>query len=166
MGKGFYTGTFDIFTNGHLLVVKKALKLFDKVTIVMGVNEKKKRRYDIHRMKKAIEETLELEGISDRVDVIIYEGIIVTEAKRQGATYLIRGVRTVTDYQYEEELAEKNEHLSNEELDTIYIRAGKMGYISSSFVKVLIDDNEEWDISEYVPKPVESLIWEEEKRSV
>lgn len=117
-------------------------------------------------MKKAIEETLELEGISDRVDVIIYEGIIVTEAKRQGAIYLIRGVRTVTDYQYEEELAEKNEHLSNEELDTIYIRAGKMGYISSSFVKVLIDDHEDWDISKYVPKPVESLIWEEEKRSV
>lgn len=153
---GFYAGTFDIFTNGHLLVTKKSAKLFDKIIIGMGINEKKgPRDYDINLMKKAIKETLILEGLSN-VEVTSFTGLTVTEAAKYDTTYLIRGVRTLTDYQDEEDLAVKNEKLAN--LDTIYIRSGSLGYISSSFIKGLLAEN--WDIFEYVPKPVYDLIME------
>lgn len=156
MSVGFYVGTFDIFTNGHLLVTKKSSKLFDKVIIGMGINKKKgPRQYDIDLMKKAIEETLKEERLLN-VEVTKFNGLTVVEAKKYNATYLIRGVRTLTDYQDEEDLAVKNEKLAN--IDTIYIRSGNLGFISSSFVKGLIE--EDWDISEYVPKPVYNLIME------
>lgn len=157
MSVGFYVGTFDIFTNGHLLVTKKSAKLFDKVIIGMGINEKKgPRQYNIDLMKNAIEKTLISEGLLN-VDVTEFSGLTVVEAKKYNTTYLIRGVRTLTDYQDEEDLAVKNEKLSG--IDTIYIRSGNLGYISSSFVKGLIAQN--WDVSEYVPKPVYDLIMKE-----
>lgn len=157
MSVGFYVGTFDIFTNGHLLVTKKSAKLFDKVIIGMGINKKKgARQYDINLMKKAIEETLKLEGLLN-VEVTKFDGLTVVEANKYNTTCLIRGIRTVTDYQEEEDLAVKNEKLAG--IDTIYIRSGNLGFISSSFVKGLIE--EDWDISEYVPKPVYDLIMKE-----
>lgn len=157
MSVGFYAGTFDIFTNGHLLVTKKAAKLFDKIIIGMGINEKKgPRQYDINLMKKAIEETLKEEGLSN-VEVTTFTGLTVLEAMTYDTTYLIRGIRTQTDYQEEEDLAIKNEKLAN--IDTLYIRSGNIGYISSSFIKGLIAEN--WDVSEYVPKPVYDLIMRE-----
>ncbi|MDO4282645.1 MAG: pantetheine-phosphate adenylyltransferase [Clostridia bacterium] len=154
MNIGFYAGSFDVFTYGHLLVVKKASILFDKLIIGMGVNENKRRRYDINLMKKAIEKTLEQEKLFN-VEVIIYNGFTVTEAEKHHANNLVRGIRTLTDYQFEEDLATKNEVLSG--IDTIYIRSGKFGCISSSFVKALIDEGG-WDISKYVPTPVLELI--------
>lgn len=154
MTTGFYTGSFDLFTNGHLLVAKKAASLFDKLIIGIGVNESKKRKYDINLMKKAIEETLAIENLNN-VEVIIYKGFTVTEARKYNANFLVRGIRTLTDYQFEEDLASKNEELSG--IDTLYIRSGKLGFISSSFVKALVDEGN-WDISKYVPKPVKELI--------
>lgn len=154
MTTGFYPGSFDLFTNGHLLVTKKAASLFDKLIIGIGVNESKKRKYDINLMKKAIEETLAIENLNN-VEVIIYKGFTVTEARKYNANFLVRGIRTLTDYQFEEDLASKNEELSG--IDTLYIRSGKLGFISSSFVKALVDEGN-WDISKYVPKPVKELI--------
>lgn len=157
MSVGFYAGTFDIFTNGHLLVTKKSAKLFDKVIIGMGINEKKgPRQYDINLMKKAIEETLKEENLLN-VEVTTFKGLTVVKAKKYNTTYLIRGIRTLTDYQDEEDLAVKNQKLAD--IDTIYIRSGDLGYISSSFVKGLIAEN--WNVSGYVPKPVYNLIMEE-----
>lgn len=150
---GFYAGSFDPFTNGHLQVVKKAAKCFDKVIIGVGYNPEKKPRIDKEKMKQAIERTIEELNLCN-VSVTLYKGLTVEEAKKHNADILIRGLRNGTDYQYEENISEINEQIS--ELDTCYFRAGKLGYLSSSLVMELYENNKE--VSEYVPTHVAELL--------
>ena len=89
---GFYAGSFDPFTNGHLQVVKKAAKCFDKVIIGIGCNSEKKPRIEKTKMKEAIEKTIEDLNLNN-VSVIIYTGLTVDEAIKNGANILIRGLR-------------------------------------------------------------------------
>lgn len=152
---GFYGGSFDPFTNGHLAIVKKASKCFKKVVIGIGSNIEKSGRIDKEKMRLAIEETIKEERL-DNVEVITYSNLTVDKAKEIGATLLIRGLRNGTDYQYEENVAEMNERISG--LDTCYFRAGDLGYLSSSLVMEL--HNFDKDISEYVPKAVYKLLKE------
>lgn len=155
MGKiGFYAGSFDPFTNGHLQIVKKASECFEKVIIGIGYNTDKKERIDKFKMLDAINKTIE-ELQLNNVEAVLYKGLTVDEAKKQGANILIRGLRNGTDYQYEENISEINEKLSG--LDTCYFRAGKLGYLSSSVVMELyLNDN---PIDEYVPKHVAKLLY-------
>ena len=150
---GFYAGSFDPFTNGHLQVVKKASKCFDKVVIGIGYNAEKKTRVEKERMKEAIEKTIQELNLNN-VSVTIYTGLTVDEAKKNNCDILIRGLRNGTDYQYEENISEINEKISG--LDTCYFRAGKLGYLSSSFVMELFNNNK--SIDEYVPKHVAELL--------
>ena len=98
---GFYAGSFDPFTNGHLQIVKKTAKCFERVVIGIGYNSEKPTRVDKHQMKEAIEKTIEELGLTN-VTVTLYEGLTVDEAKRHGADILIRGLRNGTDYLIEE----------------------------------------------------------------
>ena len=150
---GFYAGSFDPFTNGHLAIVKKASKCFEKVIIGIGKNPEKTGRCDKIKMRDAIEKTLKEEKI-ENAEVIIYEGLTVKKAKEYNAEILIRGLRNGTDYQYEENVAEVNEEFSN--LDTCYFRAGKLGYLSSSMVIELYNAGE--DVSKFVPKAVNEML--------
>ena len=149
MNIGFYAGSFDPFTMEPLHVVKTASKVFDRLVIGIGINNKKARRYDKEIMKNAIEQALKDENV-DNVDVITYEGLSVDAAKDNGCNFLVRGIRDDMDYYYEENIAEINEEISG--LDTIYVRAGTLGGISSSTVKEIFDNGK--DISRYVPKAV------------
>lgn len=125
MNIGFYAGSFDPFTNGHMHVTEVSSKLFDEVIIGIGINNSKKRRYDVNIMKSAIEAALKAKGLNN-VKVISYDKLSVDAAKENGASYFIRGVRNGMDYDFEENLASLNEELSD--LDTIYIRAGKLRF--------------------------------------
>lgn len=146
---GFYAGSFDPFTLGHMHVVKEAAKLFDKVYIGIGINSSKKRVYPQELMKELIEKSLKDENL-DNVDVVIYDGLSVDCAKKCKANYLIRGIRNGMDYDYEENLASINEEISG--LNTIYVRAGKLGFVSSSFVREMI--NNKRSVASYVPKVI------------
>lgn len=150
---GFYAGSFDPFTNGHLEIVKKAAKCFEKVIIGIGYNTDKKARIDKNKMKDAIIQTIQDEKL-DNVEVVLYEGLTVDTAKTMGANILIRGLRSGTDYEYEEQISAVNEKIAN--IDTCYFRAGKLGYLSSSVVIDLYKNNK--DISSFVPKAVEELL--------
>jgi len=150
---GFYAGSFDPFTNGHLQIVKKSAKCFEKVIIGIGYNTEKAPRINKEEMKKAIEETIKELNL-ENVEVVLYNGLTVDEAKKQGADILIRGLRNGTDYQYEENISEMNEKMSG--IDTCYFRAGELGYLSSSFVMELYTHNK--PIDEYVPKHVVELL--------
>lgn len=150
---GFYSGSFDPFTNGHLHIVKTASQIFDKVIIGIGINCNKKRRYDLLKMKQAIEQTLEKENITNVV-VIDYDVLTVDIAEKYHANFLIRGLRNDTDYAYEENLAQINEEISG--LDTIYLRSGLLGFISSSMVHELIYYHK--DVSKYLPEPVLNIL--------
>ena len=155
---GFYTGSFDPFTNGHLHVVKKAAEVFDKVIIGIGIHPTKRRRYDKEEMKHAIEKVLKRENL-DNVCVIEYDNLSVDCAKEHNSTYLIRGIRNGTDYEYEEIMASMNEELSG--LDTIYFRAGKLGNISSSMVVELLRNGR--NVDTYLPNEIIEVIKKKEK---
>lgn len=146
---GFYSGSFDPFTNGHLHIVKTASHIFDKVIIGIGINYQKKRRYDINLMKEAIEQTLKTENLYN-VEVITYDSLTVDIATSYHADFLIRGLRNDTDYAYEENLSQINEDISG--LDTVYLRSSGLSFISSSMVSELIAYHK--DVSKYLPKDI------------
>ena len=148
-----YPGSFDPFTNGHLDMVIKGSKLFEKVHIIIGINAGKKRKYDIDLMKAAIEETLTEYGI-DNCEVIIYDGLVAEYTNQNNIGYMIRGLRNNMDYNYEENVAEVNK-LINPDLEYVYFRAENVA-VSSSMVKEL--DHYGRDVSKYVPKAVMKLI--------
>ena len=150
---GFYAGSFDPFTIGHLHIIKVASKLFDKIIIGIGVNPKKTRRYDKIKMKEAIEKLLKSENINN-VECIIFDGLTADVAIEYGASFLIRGVRNGIDYDFEENLALINEEISG--IDTIYIRAGELGAISSSMVFELLKRGK--DVSKYIPPFIIDII--------
>ena len=150
---GFYAGSFDPFTNGHLHVITKSAQLFDKVVVGIGIHPEKKIRFDKKIMKRAIEKVLERKNLHN-VYVITYDNLSVDVAIENGATYLVRGIRNGMDYEYEENMASINEELSG--LDTIYIRAGELGNISSSMVMDLLRNGK--DVSKYLPDEIINVI--------
>lgn len=150
---GFYAGSFDPFTNGHLHVVTQSAKLFDRVIIGIGVNPKKTRRFDKELMQKAIEQVLVRNNLNN-VTVISYDNLSVDVAIENDSTFLVRGIRNGMDYEYEENMASINEEISG--LDTVYIRAGNLGNISSSMVMELLRNNK--DVSKYLPEEVLALV--------
>ncbi len=153
MNIGFYAGSFDPFTNGHLHVISKSAMLFDKVIVGIGINPEKDRRFDLEVMKKAIEKVLAREKLNN-VQVVSYDKLSADVAVECGASFLVRGIRNGMDYDYEENLAAINEEIAS--LDTVYIRAGKLGSISSSMVMELIRAGR--DVSKYLPKEIMELL--------
>lgn len=150
---GFYAGSFDPFTVGHLHIVKTASQMFDKVIVGMGVNPSKTRKYDKDDMVQAMMETFKSNGL-DNVECVIYDGLTYDVAVASGATILIRGIRNGMDYDYEENLAQINQELSG--LDTIYLRAGEFGMVSSSMVYELIKRDK--PVSKYLPEEILKLV--------
>ena len=153
MNIGFYAGSFDPFTNGHLHIVKSASFLFDKVFVGIGTNQDKKRRYDKVLMKQGIEQVFKDNNLNN-CEVLLFDNLTCDVAKKLGANFLIRGIRNSTDYDYEENLACINEELAG--LDTIYLRAGYMGFVSSSMVYELIKNGK--DVRDFVPKQILDII--------
>ena len=151
---GFYAGSFDPFTNGHLQIVIKAAECFDKVIVGVAYSMEKEVRLDKEEMKQAIEQTIKDLGLTN-VQVTLYSGLTAIEAKKYNANILIRGLRNGTDYQYEENIASMNE--VNAGMDTCYFRAGELGYLSSSLVMDLFKNN--CPIDEYVPPQVAKLLY-------
>ena len=152
---GFYTGSFDPFTNGHLHVIAKAAQLFDKVIVGIGENPQKVRRFDRKEMQEAIKKVLKKEHLNN-VCVISYSKLSVDVALEEEANFLVRGIRNGMDYEYEENMASVNEELSG--LDTVYIRAGKLGTISSSMVMELLRNGK--NVSRYLPEEILEIVTE------
>ena len=103
---GFYAGSFDPFTNGHLEVVRKSAKCFEKVIIGVGYNTDKAARIDKNLMVEAIKQTVEDEKL-DNVEVVLYDGLTIDKAMEMNANILIRGLRSGTDYEYEEHISDR-----------------------------------------------------------
>ena len=148
-----YPGSFDPFTNGHLDIVIKGAKLFDEVHILIGVNATKKRNYDSEKMRKAIEETLAEQKLSN-CKVFVHDGLVAEYTKEHQIRYMIRGLRNNIDYNYEENIAEINK-LINPDLEYVYFRAENVA-VSSSMVNEL--NGYQKDVSKFVPKPVWELM--------
>ncbi len=150
-----YPGSFDPFTNGHLHVVEISSKAFDEVIVDIGFNSAKNRSYDVNLMKKAIEEVFAEVGITN-AKVVIHEGATIHLAEKEHVDFIVRGLRDASDLIGEERDANLN--YKHGGIDTIYIRAGEYGNISSSVVKELLKFG--IPIDDYVPERIKKLIFE------
>ena len=128
---GIFVGSFDPYTIGHDSIVRRVLPLFDRLVIGVGVNMQKKYRYSEEERIKAIGD---LYADEPRISVKSYHDLAVDFAKREGAKYLIKGVRSVKDFEYEREQADINRQIGG--IDTILLFADPgMASVSSSLVR-------------------------------
>ena len=143
-----YPGSFDPITNGHLEILKRALNIFDKVIMLVAVNPNKKTRFSVEDRVAMIKEAVN----DNRVVVDSSEGLTVEYAKKNGASHLIRGLRAVTDFEYEFSLASANDFIDSS-IDTVFLMSkAEKSFINSSMIMELYQSGV--DISELVPPSV------------
>lgn len=142
---GFFGGSFDPFTIAHKSVVDRALPLFSKLIIGIGVNTAKRPWQPVEERLEAIRR---LYASEPKVEVVTYEDLTVDAARRHGAKFLLRGARTVADFEYERSLADINRNLSGLESVLIYTLP-EHAAISSSLVRELAAFGR--DYSPYIP---------------
>ena len=143
--KALITGSFDPFTIGHDDIVRRALAIFPEVVIGVGVNERKTYRQSADERIRAIARVYDGDA---RVSVIAYSDLTVDFARRVGATVIVKGVRSVRDYEYEREQADVNRRISG--IDTLLLPAdARLSSISSSMVRELEHFGK--DISAFLP---------------
>ena len=148
MKVAIYPGSFDPITNGHLEILKRALNIFDKVIMLVAVNPNKKSRFTAEERVAMIEEAVN----DDRVAVDCSEGLTVEYAKKHGASHLIRGLRAVTDFEYEFSLASANDFIDSS-IDTVFLMSkAEKSFINSSMIMELYQSGV--DISALVPPSV------------
>ena len=144
-----YPGSFDPITNGHLDILHRACRVFDKVIVLVAVNPNKKSNFTSEERVEMIKEsTKELKN----VEVYSDSGLTVKFAKEHGATHLIRGLRAVSDFEYEFQLASANEFVDSS-IDMVFFMArGDKTFISSSAIMEMAHSGV--DVSSLVPESV------------
>lgn len=127
-----YPGSFDPITNGHLDLLQRALKIFDKIIVAVAKNPVKKTLFTAEERMEMIR--LSLEG-HPQVTIDTFDGLLVDYARRQNARAILRGLRAVTDFEYEFQLAMMNRRLEPE-IETVFLMTGlRWVFLSSSILK-------------------------------
>jgi pantetheine-phosphate adenylyltransferase len=140
-----FPGSFDPFTRGHQAIVERALPLFDKLVIAIGVNRAKKGWMPV---EERLEKLRALYASEPRVEVIAYETLTMDLAAEYGAKYVLRGVRSMADFEYERTIADANRKIGG--LETIFlISDADTAHISSSLVRELAAFGH--DVSDLLP---------------
>jgi pantetheine-phosphate adenylyltransferase len=130
--RAIYPGSFDPITNGHLDVIQRAAKLFDEVVVAVAFNEQKRSLFDVDERVALIRESAA--GFPN-VRVARFDGLLVEFARNQGASAVVRGLRAVSDFEFEFQMALMNRKLEPE-IETIFMMpAEKYTYLSSRIVK-------------------------------
>lgn len=143
-----YPGSFDPITNGHLEILRRALNIFDKVIVLVALNKEKKPRFLVEERIAMIKEAVN----DERVEVDSHDGLTVEYARKHGASHLIRGLRAVTDFEYEFTLASANDFI-DQGIDTVFLMSkAENSFINSSTIIKLAENG--IDVSPLVPKSV------------
>ena len=145
MTTGIFTGSFDPFTTGHDDIVRRSLPLFDRIVIGIGINERKQYMLTLDERIKAISD---LYADEPKIEVKAYSDLTVDFAKRENATYIIKGIRSMKDFEYEREQADINRMIGGVET-LLLIADPKLSSVSSSMVRELIHFGR--DVSEFLP---------------
>jgi len=155
---GIYPGSFDPVTLGHLDIIERSSKMFDKLIVGVLYNKSKKALFSAEERVKMIHSVT---GHLCNIEVTAFEGLSVDFARDQGARVLVRGLRAVTDFEYELQMAQTN-HAMNPDIDTIFLTTDlKYAYLSSSIVKEVAAFDGNIDI--FVPANIVPLVKEKSK---
>ena len=148
-----YPGTFDPITNGHLDLLVRATKIFDKVIIAVADNPRKNPLFNIDERIEMIEA---VSGDIENIQVEAFDDLLVNYVGRKNANFVIRGLRAVSDFDYEFQLASANRRL-DENVETIFLTPSEANYfISSSLVREI--SFYQGDVQSFVPKYVEEKV--------
>jgi pantetheine-phosphate adenylyltransferase len=146
---GVYAGTFDPVTNGHLDILKRSLEIFDRIVVAVAGASPKSALFSLDDRVEMLEAATS--GL-DGVEVIPFTGLLVEFARSQGATAVIRGLRVVSDFEYEFQMALMNRRLDRE-LETVFLMPSEeFTYLSSSLIKEIASAG--GDVSQFVPRIV------------
>ncbi len=149
MVSAVYPGTFDPITNGHIDLIKRATKIFDHVTVAVARNSSKNPLFD---MQERVAMAADILREYNNVSVVGFDNLLIEFTKMQNASVILRGLRAVSDFEYEFQLAGMNRSLAPD-IETIFLTtAEKCAYLSSSLVKEVA--RLDGDITKFVPEQV------------
>jgi len=155
MKVAIYPGSFDPITNGHLDIITRSSKIVDRLIIAVSKNNKKKTLFKINERVEMIKEVIKNENISN-VEVDTFEGLLMAYANKKKANIVIRGLRAVSDFEYEFQMTGMNYKL-NPKIETIFLMSlDKYQLISSKLIKEI--NALKGDVSQFVPKIVENKL--------
>jgi pantetheine-phosphate adenylyltransferase len=142
-----FPGSFDPFTVGHESVLKRSLPLFDRVIVMLGVNDVKKYLFSIDNRKQMIED---LFADEPKISVEIHDGLTIDFCKKVGASHILRGLRTSADFEYERAIAQVNKKMHNE-IETVFLLTlPEHTPIASSVVRDIL--KHKGNISMFIPE--------------
>lgn len=147
MSKAIYPGSFDPVTFGHLDIIKRSSAMFDEVVVGVLNNSSKKPLFDVEERKKMLEEvTKDFENVS----VISFDGLLIDFMKQNDISVIVRGLRAITDFDYELQIAQSNRKVSKETIDTVFLTTSiEYAYLSSSIVREYAKYGT--DVTDFVP---------------
>jgi pantetheine-phosphate adenylyltransferase len=156
-----YPGTFDPITNGHADILRRSLKIFDRVVVALAENIRKTPLFTLSERRTLIIDAL---GREPRLEVDAFQGLLAEYCRRRGATVVIRGLRALADFEYEFQLAHMNRRLAPD-VETMFLMTGEESfYVSSSLVKEVALMG--GDVSRMVPPNVAAALAEKRKQGV
>ena len=155
--KVIYPGSFDPLTNGHVDIIRRLSGMFDEVIVAILINENKKSLFSVNEREEIIRQAIEEEGL-DNIKIDSFNGLLVNYAKANDIKIIARGLRAVTDYEYEKNIARVNSTLY-EGLETIFLLSNPAySFVSSSGVREIAAFK--GDVSAFVSPSVEDKIKE------
>lgn len=148
-----YPGSFDPITHGHLDIIERASKVFDRVIVCVMYNNTKKYLFSLEERAALIRECVES---FNNVEVDWYDGLLVEYARMKESNIIVKGLRAFLDFEYEFQMALTNKHLDNDIETFFMVTNNKHSYISSSLVKELV--KLKGDVSGFIPANVETAM--------
>ena len=156
-----FPGTFDPVTFGHLDIIERALPLFDKLYIGIGLNSNKAPMFSDKQRKQWLQELFKDEP---KIKVVVYEGLTVECCRKVKANYVVRGIRYVNDFEYEKAIADMNRSL-DENIETVFLTClPKYTSVASTLVRDVIKNG--GDVSQFVPDVVLKTIQQNNKHEM
>ena len=150
-----FPGSFDPITNGHVDLVERALPLFDKMYVSVGVNSTKQSLFALDKRLRWLHAVL---GHHDKVVIETFEGLTANYALQRDARYLIRGLRNASDFDYEKTISQLNQIIGKNLETLFFISRPEFSHISSSIVREIIKGN--GDVSPFIPALIAKEIFE------
>ena len=153
MSTSVYPGSFDPITNGHLDVIKRGTKVFDKVIVAVGDNPAKKALFT---KEERVEMIREVTKAYRNAEVDGFDGLVVDYVHKRKATVILRGIRTISDFEYEYQMALTNRTFASD-IETVFVMAHEeYSFVSSRFIKEAASMG--GDVSSFLPKEVEKRL--------